>query len=285
MFISSHINYFSECYLDYSSSSIKNLFFASLVSKNTFAYRKGKIFLPKVKYIKPEIGIHAAVLHAKMIDSSTNEKEFNLDLLKLEVKNTASSHLNKTIKSNSKIISVQVSSANFNAKYKNWPVQYWIELLDKIIKIYPEYTIVLLGDKNEITIEKEIISKIKSKRLISFIGKTTLVDVSAILYNSDIYIGLDSGFMHLAVAYGIPTFTILGGSSEDFIGYHKFDKKHFVIHSDLSCRSCHAWIGANASRVNNPNNCPDIKCLIDLLPEIVFEKFELFVNNIKLCPE
>jgi len=278
-FTFSHINYFAKSYLDYSSSSIKNLIFASLVSKKVFAYRKGKNFIPKVRYVIPEIKVHAAVLHAKMIYPEIIEKDFNLNLLKLNIKTDKDFSLNNA-KEKTKLISVQVSSANFKVKYKNWPVQYWIEFLDNIIRSYPEYTIVLLGDKNELPIESEILSKISNDKLISFIGKTSLVEVSSILYNSDVYIGLDSGFMHLAVAYGIPTFTILGASSEDFIGYHKFDKKHKVIFNDLPCRSCHGWIGNNTTRVSNPTNCPDIKCLTELLPDIVFKEFSTFLKNI-----
>lgn len=277
-----HLNYFDKTYLDYSSSSIKNLILASFISKKVLAYRKDKVFVPKTKYLKLEIDVHAVVLHAKMIDSSINEDNFSLELLKLKINDTQNNFGNKEVINYKKSIVVQVSSANLKVKYKNWPIKYWIDFLNKIIAKYPEYNILLLGDKNEISIGQEIISKVNSSKLISFIGKTSLMEACEILFDSDMYIGLDSAFMHLAVAYGIPTFTILGASSEDFIGYHKFDsKKHFVIYKELSCRPCHTWIGANKSRVSNPVKCPDNICLTGLLPDTVFKRFREFyrLNN------
>ena len=278
-----NIHRFDETYLDYSSSSVKNMFLASFISKKTFVYRKNKIPIPGINFLPLLINTHAAVLHAKMIDDSIDEKNFRLKLMQLTSRGTIPSIIKKIKDTGKKIIAVQISSGNNKTKFKDWPFAYWIEFFNKLLSNYKEYSIVLLGDKNEVHLGKQVLRKIQNNRLISMIGKTTLKEASDILYNSDLYIGLDSGFMHLAVAYDIPTFTILGASNKQFIGYHKFNpEKHFVIYKDISCRPCHGWIGTNTSRVDNPYNCPDFKCLNDLLPEAVFNKFENFISNINI---
>jgi ADP-heptose:LPS heptosyltransferase len=271
----SNWNFFNKAYLDFSSSSMKNLILASYISKKTFAYRKNKIPISGINFVKPEINIHAAVLHARMIDESIDENNFSLDLMHLIPQNNPPEIIKKLKDSGLKIIVTQISSGNNKTKYKNWPIEYWIVFLKKVLTEYSGYYIVLLGDKNEIKLGSKVIREVNNQNIISFIGKTSLTEASAILYNSDFYIGLDSAFMHLAVAYDIPTFTIWGGSSFELFGYNKFDKqKHKIIFNDINCRPCNAWIGANTTRVKNPNKCPDFKCLYDLKPEIVFKKFK-----------
>ena len=275
----SYFHYFDQAYLEYSNSSIKNLILASFISKKIYSYSKKHIPLPGIKYIKPKHNVHAAILFANMLDKNLTESNFTLDLMHLFPNATTIDKFNNIKKQGYKIIAAQISSGNNETEYKNWPVKYWIELLNKILNNYPEFYIILLGDKNEISKGKEISDKVNNDRLFSYIGDTTLREASNLLYRSDVYLGLDSAFMHLAVAYNKPTFTILGASSEQFIGYHKFDNKnHFVIYKNLSCRPCHTLVNANTSKVTNPSHCLDLECLYGLHPVQVFEKFQKFVK-------
>ena len=274
-----NINRFEKSYLDYSSSSIKNLIGASLFSKNVIAYRKNKLRFADIQYLSPQKNMHAAVLHAKMIDSSVSSKEFSTELLKLNIQDGGNTFFKESSKTKHKIVSVQISSGNNKAVYKNWPVEYWVIFLKKVIEYYKEFKLILLGDKNEMELGFEVEKRINNSNLINLIGKTDLIQASKVLYNSDLYIGLDSAFMHLAVAYDIPTFTILGASNESFIGYDQFDNnKHCVVFRSLSCRPCHTWPVANTSKTKSPSKCPDFACLTGLKPEMVFEKFKSYIK-------
>jgi len=278
-----YFHYFDKTYLDFSSSSVKNLILASFLSKKTYAYSKKHIPLPGIKYLNAKAGMHAAVLNANLIDRDINESGFSLELMRLSPNSFPVKMLNDIKSRGIKIIAVQISSGNNETKYKNWPVEYWIQLIRYILDNYPGFYIILLGDKNEIAKGNTVVSKINSRKVISFIGKTTLREAANLLYHSEIYLGLDSAFMHLAAAYDIPSFTILGASSENFIGYHKFNSaKHFVIYKNLSCRPCHTMINPNRSKVKNPNLCDDIECLVTLYPEQVILQFKKFIDvNVK----
>ena len=274
---------FDEIYLDYSNSSVKNLLLTSYLSKKVYAYRKNKIPLPGIIYITPQINVHASVLNAKMIDDSVNEENFSLDLMLLKPQNENHRIIKKIKDSGSKIIVAQISSGNNKAKYKDWPIEYWINFYEKLLLNYPSFTIILLGDKNEIYLGEKVLSELNSERVISFIGNTTLKEASNILYNSDMYIGLDSGFMHLAISYNLPTFILLGASSEEFIGYQKFNStKHYVVFENLYCRSCNAWISSNTIKVSRPGDCKDIKCMKNLKPQSVFRLFQKYIENLKI---
>ena len=274
---------FDTIYLDYSSSSIKNLIFSRLISKNVIALRKNKIPFLNIEYRDERENIHAVVLNLQLSDKEYRESDFDISDLKLTLKNTDKPDIILDIKSSGKIpVVIQISSANLNAPYKNWPIKYWKDFLNDISIKFPDLHLILMGDENEIMIGKQIENEVKGN-VMNLIGKTELIEMCSTLYHSKIYIGLDSGLMHLAVAYGIPSFSIFGASSYHFVGYEKFDnKKHKVIYNPISCWPCHGFSQTNKSRVSNPGKCPDFMCLTGIKPDFVFKEFLSFIieNNI-----
>jgi ADP-heptose:LPS heptosyltransferase len=52
---------------------------------------------------------------------------------------------------------------------------------------------------------------------------------------SDLYIGNDSGPMHLAVAMGLPVIALFGPSDHRFLGPDKVDSRHQVLTTDFPC--------------------------------------------------
>jgi ADP-heptose:LPS heptosyltransferase len=101
-----------------------------------------------------------------------------------------------------------------------------------------------------------------------------------IIYNSKYYIGLDSGLMHIAVALNKPTFTIFGASNPKLYGYGWMGEKHKMISLNLSCSPCSSWLNANTSRVSNPNQCPDFKCIKGISIELVTKELDKFTQTI-----
>ncbi len=167
---------------------------------------------------------------------------------------------------------IQVSAGNNSTPFKNWPMQYWAILIERLCRSYPNSDFVIVGDDTE----KEyiqILEKTGYHNCRILIGKTTVKEVFALTGNSDGYIGLDSGIMHMAVALQKRTVTIFGASNENLYGYETLDpENHKVIRSSLNCRPCSAWKNANNSRVNDPMLCPDFACLTSITPDHVFEQ-------------
>ena len=143
----------------------------------------------------------------------------------------------------------------------------------------PSSTLVLLGDNTELHLNAKI-NNANYPNVISFIGKTTLNDTMEIIYQSQYYIGLDSGLMHIAVALNKPTFTIWGASNPTQYGYEWLNAKHKIVSLNLACAPCSSWLNANTSRVKNPALCPDFKCIKDVSVDKVTKELELFLNTI-----
>lgn len=176
-------------------------------------------------------------------------------------------------------IAIQVSAGNNKAPYKTWPAKSWIAFIEKLLDTYSKLNIVLLGDKNEVAFEDEL--QLKNERLTSLIGKTSIAQAMEVIAASSLFVGLDGGLMHMAVALGKPTFTIWGGSDPVLYGYDKMDPaKHRSIRKAMNCAPCNSWIAPNTSKTTDPVKCPDFACLAGLNTETVFKEFRTFYESL-----
>lgn len=107
---------------------------------------------------------------------------------------------------------------------KNWPIEYWIELLSKL---KPNYEIIQLGDSNE-----PIFEGVKR-----FAGKTSMRESAALLSLVLFFIGPDSLLMHIANGLNIPSIIIFGGSRPvECLGY----SQNINLSNTPKCSPC--WI-------------------------------------------
>jgi len=117
--------------------------------------------------------------------------------------------------------------------------------------------------------------------MISLAGKTSLSQLIQVLNQSQLFIGLDGGLLHLSVALGKPTFTIWGPSSEKLYGYEQFNATlHKCVRLKLNCFPCSAWINANHTKTKNPETCPDQACMKQLSAEEVFTQLTNYVTHL-----
>ena len=108
---------------------------------------------------------------------------------------------------------------------KKWPTENYIELIKKIndknIKFY------LAGGNNEIEnqIANKIINEIKENRIESLCS-LSIEEIMPIINSSKLYIGNDTGFMHLSAGLNIPAIGLFGDTP---LSYAKYNKNIFPI--------------------------------------------------------
>lgn len=179
-----------------------------------------------------------------------------------------------------KFIALQVSSGNPDIAYKNWPLANWMKFLSLFFLEFPQKKMVLLGNQNDLAAAQQLEKEFGSK-IISLAGKTSISQAMQVLSNCKQFIGLDGGLMHLSAAFGKPTFTLWGPSSEKLYGYEQFDPQmHACVRLSLNCFPCNAWIEPNVSKTNDPAQCPDHACLTLLDPQEVFHRFKKYVTTL-----
>ena len=104
----------------------------------------------------------------------------------------------------------------------NWPGKQWqgkrfAELALRLTAtdgILPGAHIILLGAASEHEDANPTINSLPADRLVDLVGKLDLLTAAALLSHCDLYIGNDSGLMHIAAASGAPTLGLFGPSKE-----------------------------------------------------------------------
>ena len=103
---------------------------------------------------------------------------------------------------------------------KKWPTENYIELIKKInnknIKFY------LAGGNNEIEnqIAHKIINEVKENRIESLCS-LSIEEIIPIINSSKLYVGNDTGFMHLSAGLNVPAIGLFGDSPLSYANYTK----------------------------------------------------------------
>ena len=136
---------------------------------------------------------------------------------------------------------------------KRWPAERFSSLITKILEKY-KIKIVLVGSNEE----KDLLKLPDfGQNLVNLAGETNIKQLAALLKRCSLFIGGDSGVMHIASAVGIPIVAIWGGQNKPSHWKPLLDTA-IIVHKEVDCSPC----GLTA--------CKDLKCLNDISIEDVF---------------
>jgi len=100
---------------------------------------------------------------------------------------------------------------------KQWPAARFAELVARLTAadgLLPNARVMLFGGPGEQEMAQPLLRAIPESRCIDLIGRVDLLTAYACLRKAALYIGNDSGLMHLAAAAGVPTLGLFGPSRE-----------------------------------------------------------------------
>ena len=106
-------------------------------------------------------------------------------------------------------------TANFTGK--QWPADRFAEAALRLTAadgILPGARVAVFGAAHERPMAEPLLTALPPERVLDFIGTPDLLDAFALLRRCSLYIGNDSGLMHMAVAARIPTLGLFGPSPE-----------------------------------------------------------------------
>lgn len=104
-----------------------------------------------------------------------------------------------------------------NWQGKQWHPENFANLADRLIKnngLLPGASIAVLASSEERRQAEPILKILPSHQRIDLIGKTNLLTLAACLEKCSLFVGNDSGLMHMAAAVGVPTLGLFGPSRE-----------------------------------------------------------------------
>ena len=118
--------------------------------------------------------------------------------------------------------------------FKAWPPERFAELADRLTSQY-SCQVLIGGSDQDIDLAQQIRQTAKSRPII-MAGRTTIKQFAAIAKRSALFVGSDSGAMHIAAAVGTPVVALFGPSSPAEWG-PRSGQVH-VIYKGLDCRQC-----------------------------------------------
>lgn len=99
------------------------------------------------------------------------------------------------------------------------------------------YDIVIFGGPNEVEMANDIEAALSGTAVQNLAGKTSIEQLCAMIGGLDLFITNDSGPMHVAAAYQVPTVAIFGPTRHLETSQWKNEKSVIVRH-DMKCAPC-----------------------------------------------
>jgi len=136
---------------------------------------------------------------------------------------------------------------------REWPDELWAGLVRELQ--HRGFTnVVQLGASSHMTLGAVESATIRG--VISLVDQLTLEESAALISLGVLFIGIDSGLLHLAVAMGTPAIGLWGPTSPQ-LRFSSANRCLFVT-SDVECQGCHHRV----PRLHWITGCPyDIKCM------------------------
>ena len=207
-------------YFDY-FFSFRNTFRSKILnilikSKNKFRFEKKKYF-----------DIHQVEKYSNFINDSLG---LNAKIGKLILFKTKSKRINEK-----PLLGINPGSSYGSAK--RWYPEEFAQVAKKLSK---NYDIIIFGSKNEIDIANEIENRLRNSGIDNYLnlsGKTSIKELINYISELDLFITGDSGAMHLAAGFEVPTVSIFGPTRHRETSQW-MNKKSVIVKTNLACQPC-----------------------------------------------
>ncbi len=121
------------------------------------------------------------------------------------------------LKGHSKILALGPAA---NWPPKQWPIENFVDLVERLCKIggaLENASVLIVADEHERSQIRPLLDAIPDRRRIEVIGRSLQL-AAACLKRANLYVGNDSGLMHLSAALGVRTLGMFGPGYPDIYG-------------------------------------------------------------------
>lgn len=122
------------------------------------------------------------------------------------------------------------------AQSKDWGEANWTALLTQVAALYPEHWLLLIGAPDEFAVSERS-SVAWRGRSLNLCGNLSPRANASLLRSTDLFLGHDSGPMHLAAVMGAPSVAIFAARQRPRIWF-PYGRRHRVIYHRVDCEGC-----------------------------------------------
>ncbi len=176
-----------------------------------------------------EVHRYLRVLHLLDIDTASDDLEFwHTDADRQFIENLLRA---EGVSSDDRLIAVNLGTTWTT---KRWEVENFAEVIEQITRLAQGTKVVLTGSLTEQRLADALHTSLPT---INLVGKTSILQLGALLERCEVCLTCDSGPMHIAAAVGTPTVALFGPT--DPIRHRPYGIGHTVIEEPVSCRPCY----------------------------------------------
>ncbi len=167
---------------------------------------------------------------------------------------------NSPIQPMRKLGNVIVVAPGTKHKNKEWPLENFTRLIHELLDLYPSFRFELIGGKAECELGTRITNELASPKVENLIGQLSLAESTAKIRAARMFIGADSGPMHIASLYDVPTVAIFS-SVVPLQFWRPWGRDSVAVSRRTPCAYCFSSDGS----------CPEatFKCVKDITVEEV----------------
>jgi lipopolysaccharide heptosyltransferase II len=147
------------------------------------------------------------------------------------VDNKMESEVLKNFKLNKRKFNIFISPFVKYGPAKMWDIRKFNELIEVLKEKIKNSRIYIIGTRQDLEYKFNL-----SKNVIDLRGKTTLKEIIYLIKNTNLFIGNDSGIMHIADAFEIPSLIVFGSTSPDWTG--PLSNKVKILKANIHCSPC-----------------------------------------------
>jgi heptosyltransferase-2 len=152
------------------------------------------------------------------------------------------------------VVRIAIGAGASYGSAKCWPPDRFAEFINRF-RLHTDADVILFGTAAEQQVSDAIAAGIDGPS-ISLVGKTTTADLPALLSRCQVFVGNDSGAMHVAAAVGLPVVAVFGPT--DPHGTAPITSRCTVVQDKPYCSPCFL------------RRCPtDHRCMTRVEPEAV----------------
>ncbi|OGL41076.1 MAG: hypothetical protein A2161_08215 [Candidatus Schekmanbacteria bacterium RBG_13_48_7] len=160
---------------------------------------------------------------------------------------------------------------------KQWPLDNFLQIMSKMRANFQVFFILIGGIEDS---EKHsFLAQQIGGALLDETGSLDLLMSAAVIENCDLFIGNDSGPLHIAAALSIPSIGIFGGYN--FVSrWRPWNRLNYTVYKDINCGCCEK----SKCETNDCLTAIDADHVFEIVFENYYKSFQRFsrqrINNI-----
>lgn len=148
-------------------------------------------------------------------------------------------------------------STGTKVEVNDWGTRNWQQLLQRLSQAYQSYGLVLIGAGDEF-VRSERASRDWSGPKLNLCGILTPRESAAVLKRAAVFVGHDSGPLHLASSVGVPCVAIFSARNKPGVWF-PYGNNHQVLYHKTDCYGCGLEVCERYKK----------KCITSITPEEV----------------